>query len=296
MENKLNPFLFVEYNHLPYLDGISADIQEVAAHFDKENIAPHKAYSLHTEYSYGKRKFDSSLVTKYPVLCASHKEGVPQLWKSGEWASSFADFITELVADNDSPTVIEIHPPFNDYCTMEEFATRYRAFEEKIHAHFPGVTIVIENRAGAVYHGGKFLISKARDIVALCQLIEAENLNLGLVLDFPQLLTAENIDPIKFKAEKYHAAIDAISPYRSHIKGIHLWGKKKSATGRWVAHSGTLDTYFGGNDAVKAQFLAGIWQICNDNVPRFLVPEVNSGADDLENIITDLINSKSVRF
>lgn len=291
-----SPFIFVEYNHLPYPAGYSASLHEIAAHFDKGCIDPHGSYSLHTEYSYGKRKLDSSLISKYPSLCSAHKEGVPQLWKSCEWASSFADFIMELVTGHNPPTVIEIHPPFNDYCTMADFATRYRVFEEKIHSVFPNVTIVIENRAGAVYHGGKFLVSKAKDIVALCELIQNESLALGLVLDFPQLLTAENIDPIKFKAVKYQAAIDAISPYRSHIKGIHLWGKKKSATGRWVAHCGTLDTYFGGNDAVKAQFLAGIWQICNDDVPRFLVPEVNSGADDLESIITDLLNAENGRF
>jgi hypothetical protein len=69
---------------------------------------------------------------------------------------------------------------------------------------------------------------------------------------------------------------------------VRAWGKKKSATGRWVAHCGTLDTYFDGNDTVKAHFLAGIWQICSDDVPRFLVPEVNSGAEDLATIVGDL--------
>lgn len=286
------PFIFVEYNHLPYPAGYSASLHEIAAHFDKDCIDPHGPYSLHTEYSYGKRKLDSALISKYPALCAAHKEEVPQLWKSCEWASSFAEFIIELVADNNPPTVIEIHPPFNDYCTMVDFATRYRVFEEKIHSVFPDVTIVIENRAGAVYHGGKFLVSKAKDIVAFCELIQKEHLSLGLVLDFPQLLTAENIDPIKFKAEKYQAAVEAISPYRSHIKGIHLWGKKKSATGRWVAHCGTLDTYFDGNNTVKQAFLSGIHQVCNDDIPRFLVPEVNSGAEDLAAIINDLTKAK----
>jgi hypothetical protein len=140
-----------------------------------------------------------------------------------------------------------------------------------------------------VYHGGRFLLGKAKEIVALCDLIKSEELHLGVVLDFPQLLTAENIDPLKFKVEKYQSAIQAISRHRDLIKGIHIWGKKKGATGRWVAHAGNFDTYFGGNDSVKEIFLSGIREICNDGSPRFLVPEINSGVSDLEAIIQDLI-------
>ena len=111
---------------------------------------------------------------------------------------------------------------------------------------------------------------------------------MGIVLDFPQLLTAENIDSIKFKPEKYQLAIDMLSAYRGIIKGIHIWGKKKNATGRWVAHCGNLDTYFGSNEEVKRLFISGIEQICNDDSPRFLVPEVNSGAEDLAMIMEEL--------
>ena len=119
-------------------------------------------------------------------------------------------------------------------------------------------------------------------------MIKSEALNLGVVLDFPQLLTAENIDPLKFKFENYQSAIQAIAEHRDLIKGIHIWGKKKSATGRWVAHAGNFNTYFGGNDAVKEIFLSGIREICNDGLPRFFVPEVNSSIEDLKSIVSDL--------
>ena len=46
--------------------------------------------------------------------------------------------------------------------------------------------------------------------VALCEQIKEHNLSLRIVLDFPQLLTAENIDTLKFKQEKYQTAIDMI--------------------------------------------------------------------------------------
>jgi hypothetical protein len=228
------------------------------------------------------------LISRYPVLQEANKDGIPQLWKSVEWASAFSDFLINLVADKNAPRIIEIHPPFNDYCNIDTFVERFRIFENKIHHAFPDVSIVIENRAGSIYHGGKFLFGKAKEISVLAEAIRNNNLQLGIVLDFPQLLTAENIDPLKFKTNKYLSAIDTIAQHRSFIYGIHIWGKKKSQTGRWVAHCGNLDTYFNGNVETKETFISGIRQICSDGNPRFLVPEVNSGADDLASIMHDL--------
>lgn len=284
----LDRFILVEYNGLKYPEGYSAQIHEVAAHFDKESISPEGVYSLHTEYSYRQRDFDSERISRFSILRESHKDYVPQLWKSEAWAQEFADYIISLTAGHIAPSVIEIHPPFNDYCSLDDFSERYRVFEERIHSVHPETIIVIENRAGTVYRGGRFLVGKATEIAALCELIKQDKLKLGVVLDFPQLLTAENIDPLKFKTEKYQTAIDTISPYRNFIRGIHIWGKKKSASGRWVAHSGNFDTFFGGNVDVKNTFLSGLRQICSDGHSRFLVPEVNSNAEDLLSIISDI--------
>jgi len=63
-------FIFVKYNDVDYPQGFSADIHEVAAHFDKIEIEAFDKYSLHTEYSYGKRKLDSPIISKYPNLLA----------------------------------------------------------------------------------------------------------------------------------------------------------------------------------------------------------------------------------
>lgn len=285
----LDRFILVEYNGLKYPEGYSAQIHEVAAHFDKDSICPEGAYSLHTEYSYRQRNFNSDQISCFSVLRESHKDYVPQLWKSAAWAQEFADYIISLTRDHIAPSVIEVHPPFNDYCSLDDFSERYRVFEESVHSEYPETMIVIENRAGTVYRGGRFLFGKAMEIAALCELIKQNNLKLGIVLDFPQLLTAENIDPLKFKVKEYQTAIDTILPYRNLIKGIHIWGKKKSATGRWVAHSGNFDTYFGGNAEIKQLFVSGIHQICSDDQMRFLVPEINSGTEDLACIINDLL-------
>jgi hypothetical protein len=286
-----NKFIFIEYNGVPYPEGFTSNIKEIAAHLDKNEIETAEQYSLHTEYSYGKRKFDSPLISNFGELQSAQKDGVPQLWKSDKWAEQFAEFIIALTTGKNTPTVIEIHPPFNDYGDIDLFLERYKIFEEKIHTAFPETIIVIENRSGAVYRGGRFIVGKAIEIVELCQKIKDNNINLGVVLDFPQLLTAENIDTLNFNAVKYFTAIDNIAEHREIIRGIHIWGKKKSESGRWVAHAGNLDTYFGNNPDNKAIFIEGIARVCNDDLQRFLVPEVNTGADDLACIVKDIFNN-----
>ena len=284
-----NTFELIEYNGIPYPEGYVSKIKEVAGHFDKEDIEQEDYYSLHTEYSYGKRKLDSEILTKYIVLRESHKGGVPQLWKSEEWAKEFAAFVIELSKEKNPPQIVEIHPPFNDYSAIEHFVGCYKVFEKVMKQVYPNTNIFIENRSGAVYRGGRFVISKADEIVALCKAIERHNLELGIVLDFPQLLTAERLDTLNFNTNKYMVAIEKLHPYQHLIKGVHIWGKKKNPKGRWIAHCGTLDTYFGGNEESKNIFISGIARICDDGKTRFLVPEVNSGFEDLRGIIADII-------
>lgn len=281
-------FRFVAYGDSAYPQGIVPELSEIAGHLDKTNIVTPESYSLHTEYSYGKRNLNSALIQSLPALRDGHKEGVPQLWKSEEWADQFADFVIALTHNHPSPIVVEIHPPFSDYCDMDQFFMRYSVFEKKIHAVYQDTDIVIENRAGTVYHGGRFILGKADEIAEFCAKIEKKQIRLGVVLDFPQLLTAEHIDTNKFNREKYKAAIDRILPYQEQIKGVHIWGKKKSDTGRWVAHCGNLDTFFD-DEVDKKSFIDGIKTICSDSRARYFVPEVNSGEADLQAVINAII-------
>ena len=281
-------FFFVQYGGYSYPDGIEPSLVEVAGHLDKEIIDNYPDYSLHTEYSYGKRNLKSSLINQFPELCNANKDGVPQLWKSNAWATQFADFIVTLTKERSAPKVIEIHPPFSDYCDLSLFIDRYSVFENQIQSVYPSTEIVIENRSGSVYRGGRFIISRANEIASLCRRIQEAELNLGVVLDFPQLLTAENLRPESFDKTKYSKVIDTIYPYQSYIKGIHVWGKKKIASGRWVAHSGTLDTYFENPDNKQA-FVSGVRKICSDGKCRYFVPEVNSGETDLKSVVRDIL-------
>jgi len=283
----------VGYHQKTYPAPISAELYEMASHMDKASLGSIAGrYSLHTEYSYASRGFDTELIRLFPALCEAQRNGIPQLWKNEVWAEQFARFIVRLVGSNPAPTVIEIHPPFADYCPdTEAFVKRYRVFEEIISNEYPGTGILIENRAGSLYRGAKFLVSKERSIKGLCDSLANSGLRLKMVLDYPQLFTAENYRLEVFPISKFIQVQTSINTYRDMIGGIHLWGKTKSASGRWVSHVGTLDKLFCDRSDIKTEFLAALVSGLDDDVQRFFVPEVNSGEEDLHAIVRDLLTA-----
>lgn len=279
----MTSFEMIKYHGQSYPADIPLKTEEIAAHFDITAISGRLKRSLHTEYSYGKRNFTSALVTKYPEILAAQKAGVPQLWKSETWALQFADFLIALVGNEAAPSVIEIHPPFNDYTDIAGFIKSYTCFESKIKEHFQETEILIENRCGSVYSGGKFLLSKVQDIDTICEAIERSGLHLKIAYDIPQIYTAHNA-----KTESvFIKLLEETIPFREHIGGVHLWGKRRSETGRKVAHCGDLNSYFE-NDAVKNHFLHAFRKCFDDGIIRKMVLEVNSGNNDLRSIISDL--------
>ena len=80
-----------------------------------------------------------------------------------------------------------------------------------------------------------------------------------------------------------------IKQYISYIGGFHLWGKRKSQTGRWTSHNGNLNTFFSNNDLLKDEFINSVIGTFDDNMVRYFVPEVNSSEEDLQSIINDLL-------
>lgn len=142
---KMTRFIPVQYGKKTYPCGIIPKITEIPAHFDVKSIEVSGSYSLHTEYSYKARLLNSKLMQKYPILSSCHNRMVPQLWRSEEWAEEFATFIIDLVSNNPNPEIIEIHPPFKSYCkTIDDFISRYKIFENKIHGRFPKTIICLE--------------------------------------------------------------------------------------------------------------------------------------------------------
>lgn len=279
----------VQYHNKLYPDNIKPRLFEQAGHFDVSSVDIKRKYSLHTEYSYGLRKFTSPNVQKYTNISKANKNGIPMLWYNKTWAIEFAQYICEY--DTSNLQVIEIHPPFSDYSNLESFIENYFEFEVRIKKIIPNVNILIENRSGSMYRGGKFIIRDLKNLFQLSKLIEQANLDLRITLDIPQLFTAHRITEIRIDEMK--KLIQALYIIRHNILGLHLWGKKKSKNGRTIAHSGNLDTFFSYNKGAKEIFLYEILCLFNDNVERYFVPEVNSTSKDLNDIVLDL---KSVGF
>lgn len=276
----------VNYHKRIYPRHIHPEVFEVAGHFDVERIAANRRFSLHTEYSYGKRKLSSQLVSAFPVIRETAKKGVPQLWFSEKWALEFCSFIKALCKDN-NPDIIEIHPPFTDYTqSVQKFVDIYRVFESEILDIYPNVHILLENRSGSTYSGGKFLISKGEDLKHLVKYIASDELRLKITLDLPQLLTSYG-GPQNCSMESLNAILNSQNEIAPFVKGIHLWGKKRSQNGKVVAHCGDLTSYFEDDDK-KQLFLTWLSKFLNDGVERYFVPEVNSSNGDLESIVNDL--------
>lgn len=280
-------FEMVRYHNRNYPPNIKISIEEVAGHFDVVTIKPVMDYSLHTEYSYGKRKFTNVYLEALDEIITSHKGGIPQLWKNELWAKEFANFILRATEKLVPPKVIEIHPPFDDYTdNISEFIRRYKVFEEIIKSRYPTTDIYIENRCGSIYCGGKFIISVLNQMVELCDRISKENLSLKIAFDVPQFYTAHNVT-----IGKKHLIIDLLNELRiirKYIGGVHLWGKKFSENGRKIAHYGDLNSYFNNDIQLKREFLFSLAELFDDGICRKLVLEVNSSDNDLLSIINDL--------
>jgi len=279
-------FEMVKYHTQSYPADIPLHIEECAAHLDITSINADLRCSLHTEYSYGKRKLDSDLLSHFPAIASAHKDGVPQLWKDEQWAAEFARFVISLAGEA-VPAVVEIHPPFTDYTDFDCFIKNYRIFEEALIEKYPEIVLLLENRCGSVYKGGRFLISKTQEIEQLCNLIVRNNLHLKIAYDIPQIYTAHNVK----KQNQFIELLQKAEDFRDQIGGVHLWGKRKSETGRKIAHCGDLTSYFEGDLKLKALFLEQFNKTFNDNICRKMVLEVNSGNNDLMSIITDLRNA-----
>lgn len=276
----------VQYSKKKYPSHIRPKIAEVAAHFDKDEIIQNLPFSIHTEYSYRKRRLDSNLLQKFPTLKSAHRNNVPRLWFNRQWSLEFANFINELV-QNKEPVVIEIHPPFTDYSTIDQFLDNYKEFETRILKRWPTTEVVLENRSGTEYRGGRFLISRISDLEGFVNKIEQTALRLNIALDIPQLFTAHG-GPEIFDNDGLKEFLSSLSPLMCRVRSIHLWGKRRNRQGRSIVHVGDLNSYFDYCDSKKNVFLNELAKLLSDGRERYFVPEVNSSSEDLQSIVSDL--------
>lgn len=210
-------FEMVKYHNQTYPADIPLRIAECSANFDISSVSSELEMSLHTEYSYGKRKLNSALVTRFPAIISAHRDGVPQLWKDEQWAQEFASFVFALAGDR-TPTVIEVHPPFTDYTNFDGFIQTYKVFEQLVTEKYPEVILLIENRCGSVYHGGRFLVSKSQEVEALCNRIVQNHLRLKIAYDVPQIYTAHNVK----KPAQYTELLEQAIAYEELVISVLL--------------------------------------------------------------------------
>lgn len=285
----LTKLIPVKYRGINYPSHIKCLIQELAGNFDKDIIEIDSPYSLHTEYSYMKRNFNSSIIKDLVNITSAQKDNIPQLWYNNNWANEFSIFLDRLINSSVSPEILEIHPPFKDYCnSFEQFLDVYMVFLEKFRKKHPKTIILIENRCGTMYKNGKFLLSRCADVIKFCNILKETSVDLKIVLDYPQIFSAELIKMDNVDLKKIIKFNEELINYKEFIGGFHIWGKRKSENGRWAPHTGNLNTFFSNNNELKKIFLMSVLNTFNDDNERYFVPEVNSGEDDLLSIVTDM--------
>ncbi len=276
----------VQYGRMKYPDPIRPPLIEVPGHFDKDGLPSGlERYSLHTEYSAGKRKWNGNLIKRFPTLSGSQTDGIPRLWTSKTWAREFAQFVTELVGKNTVPEFCEIHPPLRADCSnMDAFLNLVFEFHSSLPPKFKAMKIGVENRHGTML-GKRFLVATANDLVSLGRSIEKAGSSLKIVLDVPQLLHGEGINPAFAAATELCSILDSLEPVADKIAGVHLWARSK----RGGTHTSNMDEYFGQREAVKEAFFRTLASLLDDGLPRYFVPEVNSGKPEaIEPMVRDL--------
>jgi hypothetical protein len=211
----------VQYNKRKYPHGITPRILEVPGHFDAFPIANQMAYSLHTEYSYGARQFSSPSLDNLQTIKASQRRGIPQLWYDKSWVREFCTFIGRFTKEY-PPVIIEIHPPFVDYCpSIAQFIELYSIFEEFVRQEFPCTQILLENRCGS-RNRYPFLISGSKDLIELVGQIRQHSLSLRIAFDPIGLLTACE-ESRKLSSSEIRRQLGSLKEYSSHIGGMHLF-------------------------------------------------------------------------
>lgn len=274
------------YHNLPYPSGITSNIQEVAGHFDIEQLNDNLenfGFSLHTEYSAVKRKFTSGVIQSYQSILVSQSNSIrskPKLWLDEKWAIEFANFLVKLL-NGKIPKIIEIHPPNPRKFDVERFLDYYELFTTHLSKYNIDTEISIENRNG-------FMLSGIKDFQTLSDAIDRRQSNLRLILDFPQLL---NFEKAKSDQNKLIKVMDAINGFKHNVSSFHIWGQYENN-----AHRGDLLDYFNQNNDMKNLFYEKLTEVFSHHpTPLYFIPEINFGIDEnksrqecLKNIVNDL--------
>lgn len=162
-----------------------------------------------------------------------------------------------------------------------------QVFEQEFMSTLPGTKELLENRSGSKYRGGRFLISRIGDIIALIEKVQKRGLRLRLALDIPQLFSAH--DRAATSDAKMAKLLRKLTDAAGYVQGLHLWGKRRNTRG--AEHSPRRGLKFDYDERLKQAFLSEIYAVFDDGVERYLVLEVNSGKEDMLSILDDLLEA-----
>jgi hypothetical protein len=298
------------FNELEHNEVFSELFKNLKSHLNLYELL--KKYKLIKEFNEFINKFElqdyyfwgiiknMQFIMEFKHIIEAQKDNIPQLWRNNAWVDEFILFLRRIGGlSYGQPEVLEIHPPFNDYCTsFNQFMDIFKVFYKKVKSISPETNILIENRFGTRYKGGQFLLSTCSDILEFCELLKKTDIKLKIALDYPQLFSAETgtskdkenwmgSNPLQL-VEKIISFNQKLENYRELIGGFHMWGKRKGKSGKWAPHMGNLDTFFCKNNELKHKFLSSVYTTFNDGIDRYFVPEVNSSSSDLHSIVNDM--------
>lgn len=275
-------FILVKYGK--HARGLHEErLQEVPGHFDIREIRPPDWYSLHTEYSARRRCFANPVFEWLTELRVASWRGVPLLWASCRWSIEFCQFIETLVAGKPAPSIIEIHPPYSDYCpNFCTFLSRFAIFEEWVARALPATMVALENRIGSEYKRSPFLISYDSDVVQLLDEARNRSSSLKIVLDIPQLLMALETKG-SLDMARVSSAMDTLRQHKESLVGVHMWGREPRP------HYGSLVSMFNFDIDFMDECMQFLSEFFADGVDRYLVPEVNDPSRAVfKGVIADL--------
>jgi len=313
-------FVPVQCQDYKYPSYIPSKIQERTANFFPKPIEKIELdyVSLHTDHPKfwnGKPRekiLSSELYFKqfpsiFNNICDEGTYCFSKLWCDDKgWSKDFSKYLVRFTEgiDPQKIKIIEIHPPFKKYCdSLETFIERYKPFEEEVLKKFPSIKICIENRYNN--HNTKkisdFILSTTKDIIDLTELISnpKNHLKLTIVVDIPQLFSEHNNDKVISEERVIKEVLTDLKRIRNFITCMHIWGRAKTVRkGRTFkgVHNADLNTYFEKNEKIKNCFLEGIYDLFDDGIPRYFLPELYSGNDEMsaeesiKSIVNDLRN------
>ena len=122
------------------------------------------------------------------------------------------------------------------------------------------------------------------------------DLRLTLVVDIPQLFSEHNDDKVISEEEVIKKVLTDLKSIRNFITYTHIWGRANKGV-----HNADLNTYFEKNEKIKNCFLEGIHDLFDDGRPRYFLPEIYSGNDEMsgkeciKSIVKDL-KSVGIKF